>query len=406
MRIIFIPKGHKKFRTVYVPSLREKVRLRALLGKLQDKEKQLCGQAVHGFIKGRSPVTNAMAHIGYAYSLCFDLKDFFESVNSKNIGNKLSKDEKKLVLVDGAARQGLPTSPTVANIAASDMDTAIEKWKVKHGLSFVYTRYADDLTFSFNEFEIAERIREMLPMCVGRCGFKINEKKTKLQAAVAGNRIITGIAVSKERIHPTREIRRKLRAAIHQKNRCAENGLREWASLKLPNKKAIQDELIKLCEHWRISLKHINKFPTKPSERYGEIVISGDPVYMLGMSNFTKCFSSCMSWPGGGHRTTTIALAKVKGVRVAFYEGSRDITYGGVTRKEMMARVLVYDMEDGTKVFSSFYGNDNAKACLDRKLRDLGYTGWNYARGFVVGKLTKKCPYLENVRWENGRLRF
>lgn len=406
MRIVFIPKGYKKFRTVYVPSLREKVRLRHLLGKLQDKEKQLCGPSVHGFIKGRSPVTNAMAHVGYAYSLCFDLKDFFESVTAKTIGNKLSKDEKRLVLVDGAARQGLPTSPTVANIAAADMDAAILKWRDKHDLSFVYTRYADDLTFSFNEPAIADKIKSMMPMMVGRFGFKLNEKKTKLQAAQAGNRIITGIAVNKDGIHPTREVRRKLRAALHQKNKCSANGLREWASLKLPNKKDAVKELEKLCKHWSISAKHIPKFVNKPTERYGNVVISGDPVYMLGMSMFTKVFSSCMAHPTGSNRRTTIALAKVKGVRVAFYEGNRDVTHGGVTRKEMLARVLVYEMEDGKHVYSTFYGAESAKAVINKQLNELGYISYYHARGFVVGKLPSKCRYLENVRWHNGRLHF
>ncbi len=132
-----IPKKNGKFRLVYVPNHTEKIKFRSILGDLEQKSQKFAPEGiVHGFTSGKSPVTNAMQHIGYAFTLSFDLKDFFETVTPDKLAGKLSISEMQLVMVDGAARQGLPTSPAVANIAASDMDKAILKMKEKKNLSF------------------------------------------------------------------------------------------------------------------------------------------------------------------------------------------------------------------------------------------------------------------------------
>ena len=37
----------------------------------------------HGFVPERSIVTNAILHIGYAYTYCVDITDFFPSITKK-----------------------------------------------------------------------------------------------------------------------------------------------------------------------------------------------------------------------------------------------------------------------------------------------------------------------------------
>jgi hypothetical protein len=143
---------------------------------------------------------------------------------------------KKACFPDGAARQGLPTSPALANIAARNLDNEILKLRGsgRFGKLFVYTRYADDLTFSFDNIYLAETLMKKVPQIVESQGFRINPTKTKLQWAGAGRRMITGVAVDKT-IHVPREIKRRIRAAKHQNNKKQINGLSEWAKLKLPN---------------------------------------------------------------------------------------------------------------------------------------------------------------------------
>jgi len=84
------------------------------------------------------------------------------------------------------------------------------------GPAFVYTRYADDLTFSCNSEAVAARILKEIPTLAAAHGFKINTAKTTRQHARAGHRIVTGIAATPSGILPTRQARRKLRAASHQ----------------------------------------------------------------------------------------------------------------------------------------------------------------------------------------------
>lgn len=132
------------FRTIYVPCPSRMADLRSLVPDLNAIQRSLCGPWVHGFFPGRSPVTNAKAHVGQAWTLTADLSDFFDSVQKHHLEHYLRPEVLDLVLVDGATRQGLPTSPPCANIAAIAMDAEItSRWP-----ELVYTRYADDLTFS------------------------------------------------------------------------------------------------------------------------------------------------------------------------------------------------------------------------------------------------------------------
>lgn len=231
MHQIKISKGNGKTRTIFIPNREEKTNLQSLLPALNQLALTACGPAVHGFLPGKSPITNAAAHVDKAYSLSFDLENFFDTVNTNHL-HRLSPSQLNKVLVNGAPRQGLPTSPVVANIAAADLDNALT-----HALpNVVYTRYADDLTLSYDDPQLTQIIKDTVQTHVNIAGFKLNTSKTKLQCASQGRRIICGVAVDTE-IHPTRKTKRKLRAALHQGNTFEANGLTEWCKLKLPKQK-------------------------------------------------------------------------------------------------------------------------------------------------------------------------
>lgn len=331
----------------------------------------------HGFMLGKSPVTNAKAHIGHEYTLSFDLTDFFDTVNEAHLKGKLSEEELKLVFVDGAPRQGLPTSPPVANLAASDMDKAILKWRDKNKFQFIYTRYADDLTFSYDDVTLTEVLKKEIPIIVKRCNFKLNESKTKFQSNKGGYRIITGIAVGDE-LRPTRYIRRKLRAAIHQNNYFCAQGLQEWMKLKEPkeknSRKLCDDELNALCLLWRLPKINLSKVPEKVEEDVGDnCIITGDIAYTLGCSTFTTGWVSCLSQPNGQYRKTAVFWVYMRGTRVAALLSDKTKIFGKTERRIMKARALVHELRNGQKVFDRLYGSESDKKELMNKLTSLGY---------------------------------
>ncbi len=234
-KIIKLPKGNGKFRTIYAPSKAYKTKLKTLLLDLQQKLHNLDEEkSIQGFMRGRGPVSNAQKHVGYDYTLSMDLEDFFDSVTVEMASEYLSEEERELCFIDGVARQGLPTSPLIANLAFLKLDEAIKDALGEVGAYVIYTRYADDMIFSFNKAEMAETITTLVSDIVTKGGFRVNTSKTKLQSAKQGRRQITGISVGERAIHPTRKIKRKIRAALHQKREEQAFGLLTWAECKEP----------------------------------------------------------------------------------------------------------------------------------------------------------------------------
>jgi hypothetical protein len=237
-----IPKGKGKYRTIYVPNRAAKAILLPLIKPLEYFALELCPpDVVHGFWPARSCVTGALMHVGYQYTMCFDLKDFFDhctpNMVPESVGYKHIQD---VMFPDGAARQGLPTSPAIANICAAKLDWAL--YRLCGDLDMIYTRYADDLTFSTNDQRVMRELLQRVPEIVAEHGFVINKRKTHTQWAGAGRRVITGVAVDDKGVHPTRKTRRKLRAARHKQTIKPDNphwkhralGLAEWAKCRLP----------------------------------------------------------------------------------------------------------------------------------------------------------------------------
>ncbi len=132
--------------------------------------------AAHGFLRGRSIVSNATPHVGQAVVINLDLKDFFPSIGmprirgvftqlgySKQVATTLAllctEAATEEVSVDGETfhvahgprvlPQGAPSSPALTNLLCRRLDARLQGAAAK--LGFAYTRYADDLTFSGGE---------------------------------------------------------------------------------------------------------------------------------------------------------------------------------------------------------------------------------------------------------------
>lgn len=196
--------------------------------------------AAHGYVAGRSIVTNAAAHLhggaGPAVVVNFDLKDFFGTVTPRHIRDVLGRmfgTVDLALLIDlcferGHLPQGAPTSPLLSNIAARSLDYDLSQlaaeWRKRdfETLSpWIYTRYVDDLTFSKAELPSAFGVRHLfgaVQRLVRRCGFRLNMSKTTVRRAHQRQEV-TGLVVNGGETRAPREFRRQLRAAKHNAER-------------------------------------------------------------------------------------------------------------------------------------------------------------------------------------------
>lgn len=374
MKLIQIPKKKKgEFRTIALPTREDKLKGQYALAALYDKAQKLCDSSVHGFMPGKSPVTNAEQHRCYTFSLSFDLKDFFDTVKLEHVNGKLSKDEKRDLMPDGRAYQGLPTSPIIANLAATDMDKAILKLIEERPIT--YTRYADDLTFSFDYWENYHLLLNQIPQIVSRCGFQINPNKTHFQDSRFGRRVITGVAVDNE-LHVPRSFRRKMRAAKHQKNFSSLKGFEEWAKLKKPTNTPNwnQRNFDRLTSAFKLGHVKIQDLPEKEEVKLTDnCILTGDPIYMLGPSNFTTNWTSCLRHPNGGQRKSVLNWVYFKSVRLAALLSDESISIAGFTRRRMKARAYVFDLEGDKLAYGQIYGeSSDAKSTLEKTLHSNG----------------------------------
>jgi hypothetical protein len=85
---------------------------------------------------------------------------------------------------------------------------------------FVYTRYADDLTFSGDDGELAVRLGAAARRIIADEQFRVNSGKTRLLRR-GGRQTVTGLVVNEWTATP-RELRRQLRAILHN---AAQGGL-------------------------------------------------------------------------------------------------------------------------------------------------------------------------------------
>ncbi len=236
--IFRIPKGNGKFRKIYEPLGEYK----KTLIKVNKKISNIVlindyFQINHAFIKQRNCITNAKKHIKFDYTYSMDLTDFFDTVTPDMVSEYLKDEYLELCFVDGFLRQGLPSSPSIANLSLLNADKDINSRLRELNYNISYTRYADDLTVSFNDISLLPAIKTILINNIESKGFVFNESKTKLQKGSNGRRIITGVGVDRSGVYPTRKIIKKIRAAKHQKNVDSLRGLEEWAKCKIPNRK-------------------------------------------------------------------------------------------------------------------------------------------------------------------------
>lgn len=204
-------------------------------------EKIALHDAAHGFRPGRSIVSNAQPHVGAEVIINLDLKDFFPSISYQRIkglframgyseaaatifGLLCTEPEIEAVELDGKTYyvalserhlpQGAPTSPALTNILCRRLDRRLAQ--MAENLGFVYTRYADDLTFSAsgeNRRYICNILRRTESI-VTHEGFEIHEEKTRILRS-SRQQEVTGVVVN-DKPNVDKKTLKRFRATLFQ----------------------------------------------------------------------------------------------------------------------------------------------------------------------------------------------
>jgi retron-type reverse transcriptase len=205
--------------------------------------------AAHGFRDGRSIVTNAAPHLRSAVLINLDLKDFFPSVDYRRVRglfrslgyadafatvlallcteaavDAFDLDGERYFIASGPRLlpQGAPTSPALTNVLCSRLDRRLKRVAELSG--FVYTRYADDLTFSAQGVSPSDGAPRQAPdvgpllrrvhFVIKSEGFQVHPDKTRVLRS-SRRQEVTGIVVNRQ-LSVDRETLRRFRALLFQ----------------------------------------------------------------------------------------------------------------------------------------------------------------------------------------------
>lgn len=237
-----IPKRSGGMRTIQSPDDQlknvQRLILHRVLGRLRAHE------CAHGFEAGRSIVTNALPHANSAVILKLDIRNFFPATTTDRVRAYFLKIGWDTAAADALTRicthkgglpQGAPTSPRLSNLVNFAMDARLAAaargfrrvginpktlepvLNERTILEMVYTRYADDITFSFAEDgrEVIHTMIRITKKVLSDYGYELHQR-TKLQIRRRHERqMITGLVVNEHAQLP-RETRRRLRAMRHR----------------------------------------------------------------------------------------------------------------------------------------------------------------------------------------------
>jgi RNA-directed DNA polymerase len=209
--------------------------------------------AAHGFRKEHSILTNAQPHLGHHLVFNIDLKDFFPTITYKRVKGLFrnmgyaernatllallcTEPDVDMVAVDGTTwyvakgerhlPQGAPTSPALTNYLCRRLDARM------HGLAqtfgWVYTRYADDMTFSVETEAGAGSLMQILHFVkkiLKDEGLELHPDKLRIMRN-GRQKEVTGIVVNEKPGVPRKKLK-KFRALLFQLEKDGLQG-KEW----------------------------------------------------------------------------------------------------------------------------------------------------------------------------------
>jgi len=196
-------------------------------------------EKAHGFVAKRSIVSNAKPHLNKKVVINCDLENFFPTLSYarvkglfKSLGYSselatifamlTTEAEQKEVVLDGEKLylytgkrylpQGSPASPMITNLICRKLDKRMSG--IASSLDFTYTRYADDMTFSSNDYMKINKMMYWVKGIVKEEGFILHPKKTKIMKKGSCHEV-TGVVVN-EKLSVNRKELKKFRALLYQ----------------------------------------------------------------------------------------------------------------------------------------------------------------------------------------------
>lgn len=181
-------------------------KLSAVQEKIQKTflQKQEWPKWLFGAGDGRAQRENAGAHVGLNHHFVTDILKFYPSVNHRkvydvfvsrlNFEPDTARIATRLTTYEGSLPQGTKTSPRLADLAFLSVDDSLVSFCEARGI--VYTRYADDLTFSAGHSFKSEIPR--IKSIVSDAKFRLHEgRKTSYKK---GPIEVTGVIVTNNRL--------------------------------------------------------------------------------------------------------------------------------------------------------------------------------------------------------------
>lgn len=206
--------------------------------------------AAHGYVSGKSQplLRNAGRHLGAKWLLHMDIRDFFSNISEVQVYSVFKDLEYPDLLCFEMARlctrvtpnrsgarwlreeasgiegyacrkvgslpQGAPTSPALSNLVFRPIDAVLEG--LANSRQATYTRYADDLCFSFSRIDRdgIMSLKKEVDAVLWSHGFSSNSAKTRIVPPGA-RKVVTGLVVNGEKPSVPRELRDRIRMHLY-----------------------------------------------------------------------------------------------------------------------------------------------------------------------------------------------
>lgn len=283
---------------------------------------------------------------------------------------------------------------------------------------------------------------------INRNRFDVNESKIKVQDTKNGRRVILGISVDDDLKVPYKTLK-KIRASRHLENLAdsklehlrdleineqiqekidhwtkkknyaitSRRGLLEFAKLKdaeelFAKRKEHIDVKPRLLEIFLSTYKKKSILPyidlseyvkSLPEIKNGNFRVTNDPFYILGMSQFTTGWTSCMNLNKVKYSKGVWLWLSIEGVSIACLLSEKTKNLAGITKRKMICRSIVYETKDGARYYGKTYGHPNK--LYYRMLMEYGFLPAKKGKGkWVKGRISydkyknAPKPYFDNAR--------